>query len=165
MTYIHPTAVVYKNVILGDNVHIGAYAIIGGPPEHKEFWDKEYGTVIIGNNVRISNLVTVDAGTTGATFIDQGCILLAHSHVGHDAQLSEGATISCGVKVGGHAFIGKGSNIGLNAVIHQRVMVPAGCMIGMGAIVTKATEMEEGAVYVGNPARFLRLNNAIKRVR
>lgn len=158
MTYIHPTAIVHRNVILGENVYIGAHSVIGGPPEHKDFWGKEYGTVIIGNNVRISNLVTIDAGTTGATFIDQGCILLAHSHVGHDAQLSEGVTVSCGAKVGGHAIIGKGSNIGLNAVIHQRVMVPERCMIGMGAVVNKSTDMDPASVYVGNPARYLRSN-------
>lgn len=160
MNYIHPTAIVRNNVILGDNVYIGAYSVIGGPPEHREFWDKDYGTVIIGNNVRISNHVTVDAGTTGATFIDHDCVLLAHSHVGHDANIGEGATISCGVRIGGHALIGKGTNVGLNACVHQKVIVPDGCMIGMGAIVNKSTALQPYSVYVGNPAKYLRPNAA-----
>lgn len=158
---IHPTAIIYPNVKIGKNVHIGAYCVIGGPPEHRGFWDSDHNPgVVIGDNVRISNLVTIDAGTEIETRIGSGCVLLAHSHVGHDAQLLQGVTLSCGAKVGGHAIIGTGTNIGLNATIHQRVQVPGGCMIGMGAVVTKSTEKTiwPNSVYVGNPAKYLREN-------
>jgi acetyltransferase-like isoleucine patch superfamily enzyme len=39
--FIHPTAIIGKNVVLGDNNYIGAYCIIGDPAEHKKYWDKE----------------------------------------------------------------------------------------------------------------------------
>lgn len=33
--FIHPTAIIYEDVEIGDNNYIGAYCIIGAPPEHK----------------------------------------------------------------------------------------------------------------------------------
>lgn len=162
---IHPTAVIAENTMIGENFFVGAHSVIAGPPEHRDYWNKEYGTVIIGNNVRISNLVTVDSGTTGPTFINDNCVLLAHSHVGHDAIIGEGSTISCGAKIGGGCIIGKNVTIGLNATIHQGVHVPDGCMIGMNAVITKATKLFPYSVYVGNPAKYLKANeHLIKRV-
>jgi UDP-N-acetylglucosamine acyltransferase len=80
---------------------------------------------------------------------------MKHSHVGHDAIVKEGCTISCGAKIGGHAIIGENTNIGLNAVIHQRKIVPANCMVGMGSVVTKGLIMAPGMKYAGNPAKLL----------
>jgi UDP-N-acetylglucosamine acyltransferase len=157
---IHPAAIVHENVIIEDktDTYIGPFSVIGGPPEHRDFWNREYGSVVIGKNVRISNLVTVDAGTTGTTFINQGCVLLAHSHVGHDAVLGDDVVLSCGVKVGGHCFIGAGTIIGLNATIHQNVNVPEGCMIGMNAVVTKSMKLFPFSMYAGNPAKYIKPN-------
>ncbi len=52
-----------ENVTLGDNNYIGAYCIIGDPAEHKKYWGKQKGNVIIGDNNIITGLVTIDAGT------------------------------------------------------------------------------------------------------
>ncbi len=121
---IHPTAVIGSNVeIIGENVYIGPHCIIGFPAEHKAFWDGPVGKVIIGNNVVITGLVTIDAGTEGVTTIGNNVWMLKHSHVGHDAVIEDGVTISCGAKIGGHCVIGKSSNIGLNACVHQRLAV------------------------------------------
>ncbi len=40
--FIHPTAIIGDNVIIGDGNYIGAYCIIGDKAEHKKFgteWD------------------------------------------------------------------------------------------------------------------------------
>ena len=160
--FIHPTAIIYSNVKIGANVYIGAYCVIGGPPEHREYWNGEYWGVVLGDNVRISNHVTIDAGTERDTIIGSGSIILAHAHVGHDAIIEEGVTVSCGAKIGGECRIGEYTNIGLNASIHQRVAVPSGCMIGANAFVGKTTEMEPNSKYVGVPAKYLGPN--IKRI-
>src|SRR5690606_34722847 len=130
------------NVTLGKSVYIGAYCVIGGPPEHKEFWDKPYKGVIIGDNVRISNHVTIDSGTVRDTVVSDGCILLRGSHVGHDAYLGKNVILSCSALIGGHAEIGDNCNIGLNASVHQKVVVPEGCMIGMNSCITKKTDLK-----------------------
>lgn len=152
MSEIHPTAVIGPNVLIGENVYIGPFCIIGYPAEHKKYWPN-WGRVVIGDNVILTGHVTIDAGTEQVTKIGNNVFMMKHSHVGHDAEISDGVTISCGAKIGGHCFIGKNTNIGLNAVIHQRKFISEGCMIGMGTVITKDFLTFPNRKYVGVPAR------------
>lgn len=154
--FIHPTAIIGDNVILGDNNYIGPYCIIGDPAEHKKHWLKENGGVRIGDNNIITGLVTIDAGIETATIIENDCFIMKHAHVGHDCHVLNNVTISCGAKIGGHSIIGEGSNIGLNAVLHQFSIIKKGCMIGASAFFKGESEVE--TKYAGVPARKLGLN-------
>jgi UDP-N-acetylglucosamine acyltransferase len=153
---IHPTAIIGKNVILGDNNYIGAYCIIGDPAEHKKHWDEEKGKVYIGNNNIITGLVTIDAGTKDITFIGNNCFIMKHAHIGHDCLIQDNVTISCGAKIGGHSIIKNNSNIGLNAVLHQFSIIEQGCMIGASAFFKGQTK--EFSKYAGVPAKYLSPN-------
>src|SRR3954465_5382158 len=117
--FIHPTAQIGPNVIIGKNNYIGPYCIIGFPPEHKGYWNAPSYGVVIGDNNVLTGLVTIDAGTEQPTLIADGCWFLKHSHVGHDSAIGDNVTVSCGAKIGGHCLIEPKCNIGLNAVIHQ----------------------------------------------
>jgi UDP-N-acetylglucosamine acyltransferase len=154
--FIHPTAIIGDNVILGDNNYIGAFCIIGDPAEHKKYWGQEKGKVIIGNNNIVTGLVTIDAGTEAPTIIEDGCFIMKHAHIGHDCRIMNNVTISCGAKIGGHSIIGEGSNIGLNAVLHQFSVIKKGCMIGASAFFKGESEVE--MKYAGVPARKLGSN-------
>lgn len=154
--FIHPTAIIGDNVVLGDNNYIGAYCIIGDQAEHKKFWGKELGKVIIGNGNMITGLVTIDAGTEEPTIIQNGCFIMKHAHIGHDCIILDNVTISCGAKIGGHSIIKEYSNIGLNAVLHQFTTIERGCMIGASAFIKGATE--EFSKYAGVPARKIGTN-------
>ena len=149
--YIHPTAIIGDNVILGDNNYIGAYCIIGDPAEHKKYWDNTKGKVIIGNNNIVTGLVTIDAGTEQVTYIGDNCFIMKHAHIGHDCTINNNVTISCGAKIGGHSVIGENSNIGLNAVLHQFSNIHIGCMIGASAFFKG--ESEPYSKYAGVPAK------------
>ena len=153
--FIHPTAIIGDNVILGDNNYIGAYCIIGDTAEHKMFWGQK-GLVHIGNNNIITGLVTIDAGTKDVTIIENNCFIMKHAHIGHDCILLDNVTISCGAKIGGHSIIKEYSNIGLNAVLHQFTTIERGCMIGASAFIKGATE--EFSKYAGVPARKIGTN-------
>lgn len=155
---IHSTAVIFDMVTIGENCVIGAFCVIGAQPEHREFWDKPSPGVWIGDNVRITTHVTVDAGTTGMTYIFDNVTLLSKSHVGHDATVGIGSTVSCGAKIGGHVHVGANCNIGLNACIHQRQHVEDGCMIGANAFVSKTLITEPYRKYAGVPARDIGSN-------
>jgi UDP-N-acetylglucosamine acyltransferase len=157
-SFIHPTAVIGPNVTIGKNVYIGPLCVIGYPAEWKGNEDKNMG-VWIGDGARITKLVTIDSGVEGQTKIGPGCYIMAHSHVGHDALLCGGVTLSPGAVIGGHATIGFDTNIGINASIHQRVDVPQGCMIGMSAVITKKTIMEPYKKLAGVPAKIIGDNN------
>lgn len=154
--FIHPTAIIGDNVILGDNNYIGAFCIIGDKAEHKKYWGNGKGKVFIGNNNIITGLVTIDAGTEEPTVIDNNCFIMKHAHIGHDCYIFDNVTISCGAKIGGHSIIKEYSNIGLNAVLHQFTTIERGCMIGASAFIKGATE--EFSKYAGVPARKIGIN-------
>lgn len=155
---VHCTAMIGPNVKIGTGTYIGPYCIIGFSAEHKAFWGKEQMGVEIGDNCKITGHVTIDAGTERPTIIADKCWLLKHSHIGHDALICEGSTISCGALIGGHTTIGLDCNIGLNASIHQKLNIPQGCMIGMNACVTKTTELKPFRKYAGVPAKEIGMN-------
>ena len=155
--FIHPTAIVGDNVELGNNNYIGPYCIIGDKAEHKKYWDKPLGKVIIGDNNIITGLVTIDAGTEEPTIIENDCFIMKHAHIGHDCIIQNNVTISCGAKIGGHSIIKEKSNIGLNAVLHQFTTIEKGCMIGASAFIKGLTE--EFTKYAGVPAKKIGINN------
>jgi UDP-N-acetylglucosamine acyltransferase len=67
-------------------------------------------------------------------------------------------TLSCNVLIGGHSTIMKGCNLGLGSIVHQFSVIGAYSMLGMGCIVPKSKRIEPGFIYVGNPARMLKMN-------
>ena len=152
MTYIHPTAIIYPNVVIEEDCYIGPYCIIGAPAEWKGHEEVSKG-VRIGSGSRLTGMVTVDSGVNERTNIGSDCYLMKHSHVGHDAILSNNVTLSCGAKIGGHSIVMDNCNIGLNAVIHQKVIVPKGCMIGASAFIGKKTILQPYRKYAGVPAK------------
>ena len=154
--FIHPTAIIGENVILGDNNYIRAYCIIGDPAEPKKFWNEQKGKVYIGDNNIITGLVTIDAGTKDITFIGNNCFIMKHAHIGHDCMIKDNVTISCGAKIGGHSIIKNNSNIGLNAVLHQFSIIEQGCMIGASAFFKG--QSKEYSKYAGVPAKYLSPN-------
>jgi UDP-N-acetylglucosamine acyltransferase len=154
MIGIHQTAVINSNVIIEDDVYIGPLCIIGFNPEWKGR-EKDNKGVIIKKGTKIMGLVTIDGGAEKQTIIGENCYLMKHSHVGHDAELKNGVTLSCGAKIGGHSIIGENTNIGLNAVVHQKVQVPEGCMIGASAFVGKKSILKPYHKYAGVPVKEL----------
>lgn len=165
MNYIHPTALIGPNVVLGDNNYIGPYCIIGYPAEHKGLWPEmtpckrhhfeSAGRVEIGNNNVFTGACTVDAGTEGETVIGDNCFIMKRAHIGHDAQIGNGVIISPNCIVGGHVIIMQGANLGQAVCTHQYVVIGAYSMLGMGSVVPKKKMVEPFQTYAGNPIRHL----------
>lgn len=160
---IHATAVIYPNVIIEDNVYIGAYCIIGAPAESLKHWDGpgEF-SVIIKSGTKITGHVTIDAGTHRDTIIGNNTFIMKGCHIGHDAVIHDNAILSPHVIIGGHSQVGEYTNMGMGSIVHQRVYVPSDCMVGMNSTITKSQDLIENGVYVGSPAKFLRWNNRRK---
>lgn len=158
MKYIHETAIIYPNVIIEDNVYIGPYCVIGGPPEWKGKEENGLG-VYISQGTRITGFVTIDSGAESVTYIGKNCYIMKHTYIAHDVTVKDNVTISAGVSIGGLCTIEANTNIGMNAAIHQKVKIPKLCMIGMGAVVTKKTELKENSKYAGVPAKYIGSND------
>jgi UDP-N-acetylglucosamine acyltransferase len=156
---ISPYSVIGPMVSIGPNTKIGAHCVIGGPPEHKDHWDRWGFGVSIGEECFISNGVTIDSGIENNTSVGNRVTILRQAHVGHDAQIEDDVTLSCSVLVGGHSRVMRFANCGLGAIIHQRSLIGFLSMLGMGTIVTKKTPIRPCGIYVGNPAAALRRND------
>lgn len=127
-------------------------AVIGDPPEHRDFKGPMFRPQIAGD-ARVEALVTVDAGMFRPTTIGSRTWLMKKVHVGHDAIIGMDCEIAPLTSVGGEVEIGDRVRIGQGATFKPRVIVGSDARIGMGAVVTK--NVPAGETWVGNPARKL----------
>lgn len=158
--WIHSTAIVYPWVKLGKNNIIGAYSVIGSNGEMRNVNPSEFkGKVIIGNNNVISELVTIQRPFNEGkhTIVGDNNIIMRGSHSGHDSVIGNNCEICCNVILGGYATIGDNSKIKLGVIVRNRLSVGLNCVIGMGSMVVK--NVPDGQIWLGNPARFHKLNN------
>jgi UDP-N-acetylglucosamine acyltransferase len=155
MNKIHPTALIYPNVQIDDDVEIGPYCIIGAPPEHTKFYNSVNMGVIIKKGTIITGHVTIDSGIYLPTIIEENCFIMKAVHIGHDGHIGANSIISAA----GHCKIGNYTNIGINCSLHQFSLIGGGSMVGMGSVVTKKSIIEPFAKAVGSPAHEIGTNH------
>ena len=125
--YVHPSAVLIGDVVVREGAYVGPCASLRG----------DFGRIVIGQGANIQDNCTVHS------FPGRDVILSADAHVGHGAVLH-------GCHVGENALIG------MNAIIMDNVTVGANCMVGAAAMVRTGTELPEGSLWVGAPAKLVR---------
>jgi 5-methylcytosine-specific restriction endonuclease McrA len=135
--YVHPTA------------------LIGSPPEARNWrpGDPIFDPAL-GDGVRVSAFVTIDAGVERPTRVGARTFVMAKAHLGHDVIVGPDSEIAPGVVIGGYASLGQNVRVGMNATIRNRISIGDGARIGMGAVVVK--DVPAGETWVGNPAKALR---------
>lgn len=126
-SYVHPTAVVIGNVIIGKDVYVGPGAAIRG----------DWGGIVIedGCNIQENCIVHMFPGIT--------VYLRAGAHIGHGAIIHG-------------ADIGRNSLVGMNAVVMDQVKVGDGCIVGALAFVPEGMEIPDRKIVVGNPAKIIK---------
>ena len=140
--YVHPTAIV-ENAVVGKNVTIAAYAVIGKEgfgfdPESKfsRRWP-HVGNVIIGDNVEIGAQTCIDRGTLGSTIIGDDTKIDNLVHIAHNADIGRNCVIVAGSVVGGSTVVGDGVFVGIGVKIRDHVTIGDDAFLCMGAVVTK----------------------------
>ena len=129
---IHAQVNISGNTTLGKKTIIYPFASIGNDPQDLKY-NGEETSLIIGNNNKIREYVTINPGTKGGggkTIIGDNCLFMVSSHVAHDCTLGNNVIIANNVGLGGHAQINDHVIIGGNSAVQQFTRIGKMAMIG-----------------------------------
>jgi acetyltransferase-like isoleucine patch superfamily enzyme len=158
MAFIHPSAEVEADVVIGDEskvwhlchirrgAHIGSECVIG----RGVFVD---AGVQIGNRVKIQNYVSVFHGVT----IEDGVFVGPHVCFTND-MFPRAVNADMSLKAAddwvlSETLIKAGAALGANSTIVCGITIGRWAMVGSGSVVTK--DVPDYALVVGNPARII----------
>ena len=129
---IHAHVNIDGNTKIGRGNIIYPFASIGNDPQDLKY-NGEENSLIIGNNNKIREYVTINPGTFGGgglTKIGDNCLFMVSSHVAHDCVVGNNVIIANNVPLGGHAHIEDNVVIGGNSAVQQFTRVGKMAMIG-----------------------------------
>ncbi|MDF1857555.1 MAG: acyl-ACP--UDP-N-acetylglucosamine O-acyltransferase [Candidatus Pelagibacter bacterium] len=134
---IGESTVIQSHVNISGNVKIGKgnkiypFVSINDPQDLK--YNGEPTNLIIGDNNKIREYVTINPGTVGGggkTIIGNNCLFMVSSHVAHDCYLGNNIIIANNVAIAGHAIIDDHVVIGGNSAVQQFTRIGKMAMIG-----------------------------------
>jgi UDP-3-O-[3-hydroxymyristoyl] glucosamine N-acyltransferase len=161
---IHSNVSIYDNCIIGDNVIIHAGCVLGADAYYFQKHNGTYrkflssGNVVIGNNVEIGALCTIDKGVSNDTTVGDGTKFDNHVQVGHDTRIGKNCLIGCHCSIAGVTVIEDDVLIWADASINKDLVIGKGTVVLATSAVDKS--LEPGSVVFGIPA-----DNAWKRWR
>ncbi len=158
---IHSNVAIYDNTIIGDNVIIHAGTVLGADAFYYKKRPEGYdqllsgGRVVIGNDVGIGALCTIDKGVTGDTTIGDGSKIDNQVHLGHDTVVGKKCLIAAQTGIAGCVVIED------EVTIWGQVGSTSGITIGSGAIIYAQSGISKsleggGKAYWGSPAQEAR---------
>ena len=120
------------NTLIGKDNKIYPFASIGNAPQDLKY-NGEETKLIIGDNNKIREYVTINPGTEGGgglTKIGNNCLLMISSHVAHDCHIGNNVVIANNVPLGGHVTVEDSVIIGGNSAVQQFTRIGRLAMIG-----------------------------------
>ena len=137
-TWIGPNAVIMDGARLGKNCQIFPGAVISAIPQDLKF-KGEITTAEIGDNTIIRECVTVNKGTADRhkTVIGANCLVMAYSHVAHDAMVGNNVILANSASIAGHVIIEDFAILEGVVAVQQFVKIGAHSFITGGSLVRK----------------------------
>ena len=129
---IHAQVNINGNTTIGKGTIIYPFASIGNDPQDLKY-NGEETKLIIGENNKIREYVTINPGTSGGgglTKVGDNCLFMVSSHIAHDCVVGNNVIIANNVPLGGHAHIEDNVVIGGNSAVQQYTRVGKMAMIG-----------------------------------
>jgi len=129
---IHSHVNISGNTVIGKDNKIYPFASIGNDPQDLKY-NGEETKLIIGDNNKIREYVTINPGTEGGgclTKIGNNCLFMISSHIAHDCYVGNNVIIANNVPLGGHAIIEDNVVIGGNSAVQQFTRIGKMAMIG-----------------------------------
>lgn len=125
--YVHPSAVLIGDVIIGPGVYVGPHASLRG----------DFGRIVLERGANLQDNCVVHSHW------DFDCVLEEDSHVGHGAVI--------------HACrLGRDVLVGMNAVVMDDAHVGDGSIVAAMALVPMRQKIPPRSLVAGIPAKVLR---------
>ncbi|MCB1472898.1 MAG: transferase hexapeptide repeat family protein [Rhodobiaceae bacterium] len=125
--YVHPTAVLIGDVIVGPGCYVGPAACLRG----------DFGRITLREGSNVQDTCVMHGFPDGETLID------VNGHIGHGAVIHG-------------AHIGVDALVGINAVVMDNAKVGEGAVIGAMAYVSEGMVIPPRSLAIGIPARVVR---------
>ena len=156
-TTIESHVVIEGETIIGENNYIFSFASIGKDPQDLKFGG-EKTRVIIGNNNKIREFVTIHRGTTDKyeTRVGNDCLIMAYVHIAHDCIIGDHCVLANAATFAGHVEVEDWAVVGGLTAIHQFTRVGRHAMIGGCSAVTQ--DVVPYMLSEGNKARAVYIN-------
>ena len=156
-TTIETQVVIEGETIIGENNYIFSFASIGKDPQDLKFGG-EKTRVVIGNNNKIREFVTIHRGTTDKyeTRVGNDCLIMAYVHIAHDCIIGDHCVLANAATFAGHVEVEDWAVVGGLTAIHQFTRVGRHAMIGGCSAVTQ--DVVPYMLSEGNKARAVYIN-------
>ena len=125
--FIHPTAVLIGDVIVGPRCYVGPLASLRG----------DFGRLVLEEGANIQDTCVMHG------FPEDDTVVEADGHIGHGAVLH-------GCRVGRNAMVG------MNAVVMDKAVVGEESIVGAAAFVKAGMLIPPRSLVLGTPARVMR---------
>ena len=125
--YVHPTAVLIGDVIVGPRCYVGPAACLRG----------DFGRITLRDGANVQDTCVLHG------FPDSDTIIDVDGHIGHGAVIHG-------------AHIGPNAMVGMNVVVMDRSQIGESAIIGAMAFVREGTIIPPQSLALGIPARVVR---------
>nr|WP_136251275.1 transferase hexapeptide repeat family protein [Ningiella ruwaisensis] len=126
-SYVHATAVLIGDVIIGANCYVGPNAALRG----------DFGRIILEQGCNVQDNCVIHS------FPEQDCVVEQDGHIGHGAVLH-------GCRIGRNALVG------MNAVIMDKAVIGSESLVAATTFVKSGFECPPKSLVVGSPASVKR---------
>ncbi|WP_369710397.1 acyl-ACP--UDP-N-acetylglucosamine O-acyltransferase [Leptotrichia sp. HSP-334] len=156
-TVIESHVVIEGETIIGENNYIFSFVSIGKVPQDLKF-NGEKTRVIIGNNNKIREFVTIHRGTIDKyeTRIGNDTLVMAYVHIAHDCIIGDHCVLANAATFAGHVEVEDWAVVGGLTAIHQFTRVGRHAMIGGCSAVNQ--DVVPYMLSEGNKARAVYIN-------
>lgn len=129
---IHAGAIIKSGSVLAERVAVHPYAVVGGDPQVLKFDPATPTGARVGAGTIVREYVTINRSTEKGAFTEVGsnCLLMACSHVAHDALVGNNVVIANAVLLAGHVVVGDHAVLGGGSAYHQFTRVGEGAIVG-----------------------------------
>ena len=137
-TWIGPNVTILNGTRIGAHCNIFPGAVIGGVPQDLKFAG-EKTTVVIGDHTTIRECCTINRGTTDrmSTKVGSHCLLMAYTHIAHDAHVGDHCVLANCASIAGHVTIEDWDIIEGVVAVQQFVRIGQHAFVAGGSLVRK----------------------------